>query len=145
MYNTQSSGSPIPDYCKTGRKITETPYYAAGLGKSAPLLGSSWENEAYSASQPCAGEPGSGCWDWTKERLEYAAKSTAGLLDDWPHVQKSLYLTRTMNTEAEAPQICRKITNSRDFNPKYPSFLFFFFLKSPLLKSYHYMGISLLL
>lgn len=44
-------------------------------------------------------------------------------------MQKSLYLTRTMNTEAEAPQICRKITNSRDFNPKYPSFLFFFFLK----------------
>lgn len=49
--------------------------------------------------------------------------------------------------EAETLWICRKITNSGDFSAKTPSiyFFFFFFLKAPLLKFYHCMGISLLL
>lgn len=58
-----------PRLLQDWQKHNRNPHYAAGLGKSAPLLGSSWENEADSASQPCAGEPGSGCWGWTKDSL----------------------------------------------------------------------------
>lgn len=47
--------------------------------------------------------------------------------------------------EAETPWICRKITNSGDFSAKTPSIYIFFFLKPPLPKSCHCMGISLLL
>jgi len=36
MYNTQSRGSLIPDCCKTGRKITETPY-AVGLAAAEKM------------------------------------------------------------------------------------------------------------
>lgn len=89
---------------------------------------------------PCAGEPGSGCWGSRREK-QHAVESTAGLLDGWAYVLKSLYLTGTMKTQTK--QICRKITNSRCFNLKCPSF-YISFLKSFLLKSCHCMGISLL-
>lgn len=61
----------------------------------------------------------------------------AGLLDDQPHIRKSLYLTRTMNAKAEALRICRKITNSRDFNPKSPSIYIFFLVSITEVLSLH--------
>lgn len=54
-----------------------------------------------------------------------------GLLGDRPHAQKSLYLMRTMNTQAETLQICREITNFRDFNPKSPG-IYISFLKDSI-------------
>lgn len=141
MYNTQSSGSPIAASCKTGRKITETLYYAAGLGKSASLLGSSWENEADGASQPCAGESGSGCWDWARERLTARRRARQACWMTDPTCQRASTRLGPWTHKPSVLQICRKITYSRDFNPKSTSICGFF----SLLKSYHYMGISLLL
>lgn len=123
MYNTQSSGSPISKYCKAGRRITKTPHYAAGLGKSAPVLGSSWEIEADGTSQPCVGELGSSCWAWMEASLG-TLRSTAG----W--VQDSLSLTRAMNTRLRH-LICRK-TTLEILVLKLLIFTFFFFLKAPI-------------
>lgn len=116
MYNTQSSGSPISKYCKAGRKITKPPYYAAGLGKSAPVLGSSWEIEADGTSQTCVAEPGSGCW---------GCESKAGCLP-CPTCQQPVP-DQGHEHEAEVLRICRKITNSGDFSAKTPSIYIFVF------------------